>query len=79
MLLENDANPSLKDCDGKNALHKCIQNINKDKLKIEKEKNNHVKTIKILMEKNPILMEDVDKNNKTPEDYFSEIKNYLNF
>lgn len=75
--MENNADPFLKDCDGRNALHKCIQNINKERLVSEGKNNKHLKTIKLLVEAEPILLEDVDKSNKTPYEYYPDIIEYL--
>jgi ankyrin repeat protein len=76
LLLISGCDSSIKDIDGKNALHKCVEQleINKPNLK---NVNKYLDTIKILLKYNSNLKNEIDKANKTPLSYCDDIKNYL--
>jgi len=71
LLLQNKANPLERDCDGKTALHKCVEKY------LEKRTKNFEETIKILLKYNSSQLEISDKMNKTPLDYLPDLKNFL--
>lgn len=78
LLLEHKSDPLLKDCDGKNALHKCVQNIQieyTEKSSVKKCKN--MLTAKVLIDFDHKLVLQTDKQNKTPLDYFPKLLDHI--
>ena len=66
LLLKNGANPLEQDCDGKTALHKCIEN-----------KNFKFEVAKILLNHSPKLLNIKDKHEKTPLEYCQDLKQLI--
>jgi ankyrin repeat protein len=65
LLIDHNANVLVEDCDGKCALHRCIENKQRD----------YKETARILLRKSPILLNIKDKLEKTPLDYCPDLKN----
>jgi ankyrin repeat protein len=71
LLLDNNASPKEIDCDGKTALHKCVEQY----LKTNSKK--FEKTIEILLNYDSSLLDIKDKIDKNPLDYFPDLKNFI--
>ena len=68
LLLNYEANVLVQDCDGKCALHKCVENTNR---------KDYRQTARILLKKCPQLLEIRDKYEKTPLDYCQDLDTIL--
>jgi hypothetical protein len=77
LLLDYKANPDEKDCDGKTALHKCVEQFNSKKANPVEAKK-YIETIKILLKKNSNLVNIADNYEKKPVDYCADLFSYLN-
>ena len=74
ILLENKANALEKDCDGKTALHKCVDQYFKAKTNDPKQ---HEETMSVLLKFNSNLKDICDNKSMTPLDYFPDLKYFL--
>jgi ankyrin repeat protein len=77
LLLISGCDSSIKDIDGKNALHKCVEQFEINKTN-EKKAAKYLDTIKVLLKFNSNLKNDIDKANITPLGYSDDLKNYFN-
>jgi ankyrin repeat protein len=64
LLLDSGAEPQEQDCDGRNALHKCIENRNKK----------FIQCANLLVKHCPTLLNMKDKNEKISLDYCQDLK-----
>jgi ankyrin repeat protein len=77
LLLDNKAKPCEKTCDGKTALHKCVeQYVSKNYLNDLKKKQ-FVQTIKLLIDYDKNLLNEKDNNSKTPLDICPHLKEFI--
>jgi hypothetical protein len=77
LLLENKSDPFLKDIDGRNSLHKCLQNSNSMASNSPKL-SACFDTAKILVNFDRKLLKETDRDNKTVIDYYPQLMSHLN-
>ena len=68
LLLAYKANVLLVDCEGKTALHKCV----------EGKRAHWIPVAELLVKTDPRLLEVADRQNRSPEDMCPELKNLKN-
>ena len=77
LLLDSKANPEEKDCDGKTALHKCVEQFNIKKTN-PAESRKYIETINVLLKNNNNILKIADNHAKSPIDYCPDLFDYLN-
>ena len=74
LLIDYKSNTMIQDCDGKTALHKCVQQL---ETQSEKNKIKFIKTAQILLNYEQQLLEQMDNYQKKPEDYCPNLLEYI--
>jgi hypothetical protein len=77
LLLKNKADPFLKDIDGRTSVHKSVEML-LFSLSNKNSVNKCLQTIKILLDKYPLLINETDNKNKTILDYYPDLLSELN-
>jgi ankyrin repeat protein len=72
LLLEQKSNPHDKDCDGKTALHKCVEQLTSKATSGEKH-SKLLNTAKALLKFDSKIAYEKDNNEKTPLDIYPDL------
>jgi ankyrin repeat protein len=76
LLLNNHSSPYEKDCDGKTALHKCVEQLSIQTMNNEKS-SKFLETIKILIKFDPNLVYAKDNNQRSSFDIYPDSINFV--